>query len=108
MGDSHGSSPETLDFESALERLEELVGRLEGGDLQLEDALAAFEEGVRLTRQCAVRLADAERRIEELVQHGGAWIRRPVDATALGSQAAGGAAPEPGPDVGVGEGSEWT
>jgi len=111
MGDTHPTSPhsissETLDFESALERLEELVERLEGGDLQLEEALAAFEEGVRLTRHCASRLADAERRIEELVQDGGAWMRRPVDATALGAQGAGGAEPEPGSDSG--EGSEWT
>jgi len=71
---------EDLPFEDALERLEELVARLEQGDLQLEAALAAFEQGVRLTRHCAGQLERAERRIEELVEQGGAWFKRPFDA----------------------------
>jgi len=71
---------EDLPFEDALERLEELVGRLEQGDLQLEEALAAFEQGVRLTRRCADQLGQAERRIEELVEQGGAWFKRPFEA----------------------------
>ena len=46
-------------FEEALSQLEGLVARLEAGDLPLEEALRAFEEGVRLTRLCAERLEDA-------------------------------------------------
>ncbi len=76
MTDSARGASDELPFEAALERLEALVGRLEGGDLELEEALAAFEEGVRLTRQCATRLEDAERRIEELVERGGEWFKR--------------------------------
>jgi len=54
-------------FEGALERLEAIVERLESGELPLEQALAAFEEGVALSRRCAGELEAAERRIELLV-----------------------------------------
>ena len=54
-------------FESALERLEAIVERLESGELPLEQALAAFEEGVALSRRCTAELEAAERRIEQLV-----------------------------------------
>jgi len=57
-------------FESALERLEALVERLESGELALEQALAAFEEGVALSRRCTAELEAAERRIEQLVGGG--------------------------------------
>ena len=69
---SNGSS-----FEQALQRLEAIVDRLEEGDLELEAALATFEEGVKLTRRCAGQLEDAERRIEVLVREGEKWITRP-------------------------------
>lgn len=53
-------------FEAALQRLEGIVKSLEGGDLPLEESLRLFEEGVALTRQCAARLDEAQRRIEIL------------------------------------------
>ena len=55
-----------LDFEAALAQLEALVGRLEGGDLSLDDSLRTFEEGVLLVRQCSERLQSAELRIQKL------------------------------------------
>jgi exodeoxyribonuclease VII small subunit len=61
---------EGLSFEVALERLEGIVDRLEEGDLELEAALAAFEEGVALSRRCAEHLEGAERRIELLLRDG--------------------------------------
>jgi exodeoxyribonuclease VII small subunit len=67
-------------FESGLERLEAIVDRLEQGELPLEEALAAFEEGVALTRRCAGQLEVAERRIEELVKDGDNWLARPFEA----------------------------
>jgi exodeoxyribonuclease VII small subunit len=66
-------------FEAALDRLEAIVERLEDGDLALEEALAGFEEGVRLSRRLADRLADAERRIERLTREGGGLGTRPLD-----------------------------
>jgi len=55
-------------FEEALTALEALVGRLESGELPLEEALKLFEEGVRLTRLCSARLEDAERRVHLLTR----------------------------------------
>jgi exodeoxyribonuclease VII small subunit len=66
-------------FESSLEQLEAIVDRLEQGDLELEDALRAFEAGVALTRRCAQQLADAEQRIEVLVREGESWVTRPFE-----------------------------
>ncbi len=68
---------EELGFEAALERLESLVERLEGGELPLETALSAFEEGVALTRRCAEQLGRAERRIESLEREGDRLVERP-------------------------------
>lgn len=66
-------------FEEALSRLESVVARLEDGELELEDSLEAFEEGVRLTRHCAEQLGAAERRIETLVAEGDALVARPLE-----------------------------
>ncbi len=61
------TEPETLSFEAALARLELVVTRLESGELTLGESLQAFEEGVRLSRQCTERLDQAEARVEMLV-----------------------------------------
>jgi exodeoxyribonuclease VII small subunit len=61
---------EALPFEAAMRRLEAIVERLELGELELEEALKVFEEGVRLSRRCAEQLEAAERRVEILVGEG--------------------------------------
>lgn len=62
------TTPETpVDFEQALAALELQVQRLEGGDLPLEEALRAFEDGVRLTRHCQQALDQAEQKVRLLV-----------------------------------------
>lgn len=68
-----------LPFEEALSRLEGVVDRLEQGDLELEQSLAAFEEGVRLSKRCVSQLDSAEQRIEILMREGGEWLARPFD-----------------------------
>ncbi len=62
---------ETPAFEDILSRLGTVVEGLESGDLPLEASLELFEEGVRLSRQGAARLDDAERRIERLLNDTG-------------------------------------
>jgi exodeoxyribonuclease VII small subunit len=69
-------APQELPFERGLGRLEEIAQRLEAGDLELEAALAAFEEGVGLARRCAEQLREAERRIEVLTEEGDGWSER--------------------------------
>jgi exodeoxyribonuclease VII small subunit len=56
------------DFESNLKQLEEIVGRLESGDLTLDQALQLFEEGVRISRFCNAKLEEAERKVEMLIK----------------------------------------
>ena len=57
-----------LKFEDCLARLEQIVGRLETGNLPLEESLKIFEEGIGLARSCARYLEDAEKRIEVLAR----------------------------------------
>jgi exodeoxyribonuclease VII small subunit len=59
------------DFETAMRDLEELVERLEHGDLPLEESLAAFERGVMLTRACQTALKEAEQKVEILLKKAG-------------------------------------
>ncbi|GBD26465.1 Exodeoxyribonuclease 7 small subunit [bacterium HR30] len=55
-------------FEDSMRALEELVRRLERGELSLEEALAAFEEGIRLVRALNERLTEVEARVEVLTR----------------------------------------
>lgn len=57
-------------FEKGLEALEEIVKRLEAGDLPLEEALALFERGMNLSAACRKQLQEAEARVEVLVRQG--------------------------------------
>lgn len=59
------------DFETAMRDLEELVARLEQGDLPLEESLAAFERGMTLTRACQMALKQAEQKVEILLKKAG-------------------------------------
>lgn len=73
-------------FEAALARLEEVVRRLESGDVPLEEAVALFEEGVKLARACSDRLNAVEKRIEELVtKEDGTYGLKPFAAEEPGS-----------------------
>jgi exodeoxyribonuclease VII small subunit len=56
-------------FEEALQKLEAIVAKMEEGDLPLEEALKAFEEGVRLVKFCTSKLDEAERKVEKLVRN---------------------------------------
>ena len=85
-------------FEQSLERLEEIVAELEGGDVALEHALALFEEGVALGRACSTRLDEAERKITMLLEQAdGALVERAYESGTEAPPAAGPRrAPAPG------------
>ncbi|MBO9714680.1 exodeoxyribonuclease VII small subunit [Sphingomonas sp.] len=55
-----------LSFEEALKELERIVGRLESGDAQLQEAIDLYERGDKLRRQCQARLDSAQARIESI------------------------------------------
>ena len=60
-----------FDFEKSLQELESLVERLEAGDLSLEESLKDFERGVALTRACQKALAEAEQKVQILLNEQG-------------------------------------
>lgn len=58
-------------FEASLKELEDIVTRMERGDLPLEESLKLFERGVALTRACRNSLETAELRVRNLLEAGG-------------------------------------
>ena len=56
-----------MDFEKNLKRLEEIVSKLEGGELPLEESLKFFEEGITISRACNQKLTEAENRVKLLL-----------------------------------------
>ncbi len=56
-----------MDFEKKLTRLEEIVGKMEKGDVSLEESLKFFEEGVKLSRECNAKLNEAELKVKKLM-----------------------------------------
>lgn len=65
-----------MTFEQALERLEYLVKAMEAGDMPLEEAIAAFQEGMKLSQVCRVKLDEAEQKIEMLVADANGFSKK--------------------------------
>ena len=57
----------TLDLEKSMGDLEQIVEQLEGGELTLENSLAQFEKGVKLSRECQAALTAAEQKVQILL-----------------------------------------
>lgn len=72
------SKSEEMTFESAFAQLEEIVGKLEAGDLPLDEALALFEQGQKLAAFCSARLDKAELKVQQLSASGAV---EPFDAS---------------------------
>jgi exodeoxyribonuclease VII small subunit len=60
------SDPAKLSFEDALKELEDIVSKLEGGQVSLEQSIAFYERGEKLKQRCEALLKDAEMRIEKI------------------------------------------
>ncbi len=76
MSDEKASPPS---FEASLDELERTVKELEKGDLPLEQSLALFETGMRLSAECKRQLEDAETRVEILVKKGAETVPTPFN-----------------------------
>ena len=66
-----------MKFEEALQRLEEIVGHMEGSNADLDKSLALFEEGVKLVRFCSSKLEEAKKKVEVLVKKGDKMAAEP-------------------------------
>jgi len=60
-----------FDLEASLSELESIVAQMETGDLTLEQSLTAFEQGIKLTRNCQARLQQAEQQVQMLIEQNG-------------------------------------
>jgi len=66
-------------FEDAMRELEDIVKRLESGDLPLEESLKIFEKGVALSRFCFNKLEEAEKRVSILIKDAGGMRKEPFE-----------------------------
>ncbi len=67
-------------FEDAMKELEDIVKRLESGDLSLEESLKIFEEGIALSRYCFKKLEQAEKRVSILIKDEEGIKREPFES----------------------------
>lgn len=75
---SKSSPPAELSYEQAVEKLEEIVRRIETGDAGLEESIRLYEEGMTLGKRCKEILSQAEQRVEALSREQ-AGIDKPED-----------------------------
>lgn len=73
----------SISFEESLTELENLVEQLESGELSLEDSLQAFEQGIKLTRECQQALSKAEQKVNLLLEKNGLQTIEPFDTEEL-------------------------
>lgn len=66
-----------LDFEGAMDRLEEIVRELEHGDIPLEKAIDLFQQGMKLSQLCGSKLEEVERKIEMITLEDGELRKKP-------------------------------
>ncbi len=62
---------EARPFEEALKELEQLAAQMERGDLTLDDAVEAYDKGIRLSKHCRKKLDEAEGKIQKLTREAG-------------------------------------
>ncbi|MGZ8255855.1 MAG: exodeoxyribonuclease VII small subunit [Burkholderiaceae bacterium] len=66
MSKEAAASVDSLSFEQAMEELDQLVRKMETGELALDESIAAYRRGAELARYCQGRLANAEQEIRQL------------------------------------------
>ena len=70
MAEKPAQAIEKMSFEEALKELEEIVRKLESGNVELEKSIEIYERGAKLKAHCESRLKSAELKIEQIVQGG--------------------------------------
>lgn len=76
---------ENVNFEEAMNQLEQIVSQLERGDVPLEEAIDLFQSGMQLSKLCNQKLAEVERKIEMIVEVDGELVKKPFASAAEGS-----------------------
>lgn len=65
------SEEKTLSFEEAMNQLEQIVDRLEEGDVPLEEAIAIYKEGMELSKLCHDKLKSVEEQLTQIITEDG-------------------------------------
>lgn|GEM_PF-1182218 len=81
LADTGKDNTDDLGFDQVVERLRDVVGKLEQGNLSLEESLAAYESGVSLARRGHSLLDNVEKRVEMLVRDAGGDAVVPLDGS---------------------------
>lgn len=68
-----------IKFEEALKKLEKIVSDLEAGEMPLDESLAKYEEGIRLSKVCSRQLEAAKSKVELLMKAGGKFELSPFE-----------------------------
>jgi exodeoxyribonuclease VII small subunit len=71
---------DSLSFEDSYSKLEQVIERLEKGELDLEDSVALYEEGMKLAENCGRHLDSAELRVTQLLSAAAEMDERPFDS----------------------------
>ena len=77
--DAAADTSPVADFETSMQSLEDLVGKMEAGEMTLEESLAAYERGVGLYRRCQSALEQAELRVRLLSDPANPGDAKPFD-----------------------------
>jgi exodeoxyribonuclease VII small subunit len=82
MSSAQKKTEPELNFEGAMDRLEEIVEQMESGKMMLEELIGRYEEGMKLVKICQERLANAEQRIEIITRnHAGKPVVKNFEPT---------------------------
>jgi len=73
------SANKKFDFDNEIQKLEAIVEQMESGELSLEQAMAQFEQGVKITRGCHKALQEAEQKVQVLLEKQGKMVLEPFD-----------------------------
>jgi exodeoxyribonuclease VII small subunit len=88
MAKKKSDDPAELPFEERLARLEQIVTKLESGDVGLDESLKLYAEGAGLIKDCRKTLAEAEKKIAKLTEDAaGKLATEPLDAEGEGGEA---------------------
>jgi exodeoxyribonuclease VII small subunit len=74
------------DFESALERLEEITESMESGDTTLEESIDLYTEGLEIAKYCNSKLAEAEKKIKVIKEKGGKLVELGFESSESNSE----------------------
>ncbi|MCD4657510.1 MAG: exodeoxyribonuclease VII small subunit [Planctomycetes bacterium] len=69
-------------FENLVSRLEDIVGKLEEGQLELDESITLYEEGIKVSKACEGLLHKAEKKVEKLISIGTELKRVPIEPDA--------------------------